>query len=157
MDKKFKKGEMVWKSRENVIILKWKDKRNVYAISNAHTPELTETTNRHGKEFAKPNVVTDYNANMSGIHRSDQMLFYQSSLRKTVRWYKKVGVYMSEMLLINAHYAYSKYSEDANPLNVTCFKEVIIAELVGELKKTKAVRVKANFHYPTLIPPNEKK
>ena len=129
-----------------VVVLKWKDKRDVHATSNVHTPELTETTNRHGKELVKPNVVIDYNENMSGIDRSDQMLSYHSSLRKTVRWYKKVGVHILEMLLVNAHYVYSKYSGEANPVNVTRFKEAIITELFGELKKTKAVRVKANFH-----------
>ena len=74
-----------------MVILKWKDKRDVYVISNAHTPELKQTTNQRGKELVKLNVIIDCNANMSGIDQSDQMLSYHSSLIKTVRWYKKVG------------------------------------------------------------------
>ena len=148
---------MVWKSRDDAVIVKWKDKRDVLNNSNAHVLELLECTNRHGKELIKPNLVIDYNNNMSGIDRADQMLSYHSSLRKTVRWYKKVGVHIIELFLINAHYIYSKYSGATKPLSITGFKEVVVEKLVGELKKKKHIPVKARFHYPEIIPPTEKK
>ena len=44
-------------------------------------------------------MVKDYNSSMSGIDRSDQMLSYHSSLRKTLRWYKKAGVHILECFL----------------------------------------------------------
>ena len=100
--------------------------------------------------------MIDYNYNMSGIDRSDQMLSYHSSLRKTVRWYKKVGVHILEILLINAHYIYLKYSRDAKPLNITRFKEYVVTQMVGELKPKESVKVKARFHYPALITPTIK-
>ena len=65
---------------------KWKDKRDVLTISPAHIPEMVNVTNRRGREKLKPNLVKDYNAFMSGIDRSDQILSYHSSLRKTLRW-----------------------------------------------------------------------
>ena len=64
---KERKGEFLWKSQENLAIFKWKDARHVYAIRNAHTPELKQTTNLRKKEFVTPNVVIDYNPNISGI------------------------------------------------------------------------------------------
>ena len=103
MKKKLKKGEMAWAQSDNVVVIKWKDKRDVHAISNAHSPEIVHTKNRRGKELMKPNVIRDYNANMSGIDRSDQMMAYHSGLRKTVRWYKKVGVHILEILLTNSN------------------------------------------------------
>ena len=147
---------MLWKSRENVVILKWKDEQNVYAISNAHTTELMQATNRHDKELVKPNIVIDYHANMPGVDTSDQNFSYHSSLRKTVRWYKKVGVHIYETLLINAHYIYLKYCKGANPLNVMRFKEAIITELVAELNKTKAAQVKTDL-LPRTDPSAEEK
>ena len=56
----------------------------------------------------KPNTVKEYNMNMSGIDRSDQMLSYRSALRKTIRWYKKLGVHLIEMFLINSHLLFQK-------------------------------------------------
>ena len=151
---------MLWLER---IVLKQyiKNKRHNYEIkffelTVRDLPELKQTTNQHRKELVKSNVITDYNANMSGIDQSDQMLSCHSSLRKTVRWYKKVGVHILKILLTNARYIYLNYSEEANPLNVIGFKEATMAKLVGELKKTKAVLVKAKFNYPTLIPLTEK-
>ena len=118
MKKKLKKGEMAWAQSDNVVVIKWKDKRDVHTISNARSPEIVHTTNRRGKELMKPNVIRDYNANMSGIDHSDQMMAYHSGLRKTVRWYKKVGIHILEILLTNAHYLYKKYLGSERQLGV---------------------------------------
>ena len=99
MDEKFKKYEWLWKSTEMVMILKWKDKRYIYAISKACTPELKQTTNQHGEELVKPNVIIDYIANVSGIDQLDQILSNHYSVRKAVRWCKKVGVHILKILL----------------------------------------------------------
>ena len=45
---------------------------------------------------------------MSGIDRYDQMLSYQSGLRKTARWYKKVGIHIFEFFLSNTFYLHMK-------------------------------------------------
>ena len=59
-DKKFKRNKLL-KLQENEVIFIWKDKRHVYAISNAHADKLKQTLNRHEKEPVRPNVVIDYN------------------------------------------------------------------------------------------------
>ena len=154
MKKKIKKGEMVWATCENIVALKWKDKRDVYAISNAHSPEMVLTTNRHGQEKMKPNIIKDYNENMSSIDLSDQMS-YHSATRKTVRWYKKIGLHVIEMLLTNAHYLFTKYSGAGVKVGVADFKETLIKNLVGPLKKRTVKR--GRFHYLVKIPAMEKK
>ena len=77
---------MVWKSKGDMTVAKWKDKRDVLVISNAHIPKMTTVTNRRDNEKQKLNMVKDYNNSMFGIDRSDQMLSYHSGLRKTLRW-----------------------------------------------------------------------
>ena len=69
-----KKGEVVWKSQGEVVVCKWRDKRDVLTISAAHIPEMLGVTNRRGPEKMKPNFIKDYNAFMSGIDQPDQML-----------------------------------------------------------------------------------
>lgn len=61
-----------------MVVLKWKDKRDVYAISSTHKLEQKQTTNRYGKELVKPNVIIDYKANMSVIGRLDQTVSHHS-------------------------------------------------------------------------------
>ena len=75
---------MIWQSKDDVSVAKWKDKRPVLMISNAHVPNLTNVTNRRGQEKQKPNLVNDYNDCMSEIDRSDQMMSYHSEIRKDV-------------------------------------------------------------------------
>ena len=87
MKAKLKKGEYTWQSLDSTVVCKWKDKREVLTISNLHpTVELIGVKNRRGNIKMKPNTVKDYNADMSGIDRADQMLSYHSALRKTLRW-----------------------------------------------------------------------
>ena len=105
---------MIWRIKNDVSVCKWKDKRDVLTISNAHSPTLIKVTNRLGKEKEKPNTVRDYNDSMSGIDRSDQILSYHSGLRKTLRWYKKAGVHILEIFVTKAFYIYRTFPSN-NP------------------------------------------
>jgi len=51
----------------------------------------------------KPNIIRDYNLGMSGINRSDQILSYYTSLKKTIRWPKKVVLHIMDIYIYNAH------------------------------------------------------
>ena len=99
-----RKGEMVWRAKEDVVICKWKDKHYVLTILNAHTPQIVTVTKRLGKEKENSSIVRECNDSMSGIDHSDQMLSYPSGLRKTLRWYKTAGVYILEIFITNAFY-----------------------------------------------------
>ena len=123
---KLNKGEVIWRSQNDVTVCKWKDKRDMLTISNAHVPQMVKVTNCQGKEKDKPNTVRDYNNSMSGIDRSDQMLSYHSGLRKNLRWYKKVGVHILEMMLTNSFYLYTKFSNNEKLCHLFEFRENII-------------------------------
>ncbi|KAJ6639382.1 PiggyBac transposable element-derived protein 4, partial [Pseudolycoriella hygida] len=94
---KLKKGEIIWRRNGEVYVTKWKDKRDVLSITSAHHPQLVETSNRFGEKKMKPKDIDDYNNNMGEIDRLDQMTAYYSSLRKTIRWYKKVLFHLLDM------------------------------------------------------------
>ena len=157
ISKKLKEGEMVWCSLNDITVCKWKDKREVLTISNAHQAEMVSVSNRRGKEKMKPNIVKDYNEAMSGIDRSDQMLSYNSALRKTLRWYKKVGVHMFEIFLTNAFYLYKTYVSQKEAMAINEFREIIVNNLVGVLKQPAHLRPVCDFHYLEVLPPTEKK
>ena len=154
---KLKKGEMIWRIKDDVSVYKWKDKRDVLTISNTHSPTLIKVANRLGKEKEKPNIVRGYNDFMSGIDRSDQMLSYHLELRKTLRRYKKAGVHILEIFITNAFYLYRKFSSNNEISHLGEFREIIIKNLIGERKKKQALTPVANFHYLITISDGEKK
>ena len=88
--------EFVWRRSGSVVICKWKNKRDVLYVSDKNTnPEMFSVSNRLGDQKQKPSSFCDYNHGMSVIDHTDQMLSYISALRKTLRWYKKVGIHFS--------------------------------------------------------------
>ena len=99
-------GEMVWAPSKTAVLCNWKDKRDVWKISNKHKSELVRVTDRRGKEKMKPNIVADYNLGMFGIDRSDQMLSYYQGLHKTVRWYKETGFHFLEIYMHNVFHLF---------------------------------------------------
>ncbi|GLV46372.1 uncharacterized protein CBL_20714, partial [Carabus blaptoides fortunei] len=79
VNQKLKRGEYIWRRSGDVYVSKWHDKRDVIVISTANHPELIEVRNRFNNLKVKPRAVSDYNENMSGVDRCDQMVEYYSS------------------------------------------------------------------------------
>jgi hypothetical protein len=55
-------------------------------------------------EIKKPNSVVQYNKFMESIGRTDQCLSFYSFLRKTVKWLKKVVLYLLSTALFSAFF-----------------------------------------------------
>lgn len=130
VNRKLKKGECIWQQNGPVTVCKWKDKRDVLSISNMHAVEMVEVCNRNGKISMKPNIIRDYNNGMSGIDRSDQMLSYYSSLRKSIRWSKKVSLHVIEIYIHNAHKMFQKVT--SSNVKLIKFREEFVIALIGE-------------------------
>ena len=155
--KKLKKGEMFWLRNEDVVVTKWKDRRDVLTITNKHSVEMVPVKNRRGEVKMKPNVIRDYNNGMSGIDRSDQMLSYYQGLRKTVRWYKKVGFHFIEMFVHNAHCLYNKYGD--KEMRLYDFRLKLIKHMIGPVHEVDVPKPIENLHYlvPLQPKPDSKK
>lgn len=109
-------------------VTKWRDKRDVLTITTAHHPGLVESKNRFGEVKIKPKDVVDYNKNMSGVDRLDQMTAYYSSPRKTIRWYKKVLFHLLDMSVWNAYFLYRRYHPKTTYLK---FRESLILSMIN--------------------------
>ena len=142
---------------DDISVTKWKDKRDVCLISSAHVPTMMDSVNRCGKPKRRPNVVYIYNNRMSGIDRSDQMLSYHSALQKTVRWWKKVGIYNMQIFLSNAYYTYTKNTTKPMTKNMKNFRESIVTNLIGPPPPNWRLKPRASFHHLSTIPPTERK
>lgn len=93
------KGQSLFWRKGDVIVPMRKDKRLVRMISTIHDATIVNTGMKNRKtsmEIKKPNAVVQYSKFMKGIDRADQYLSYYAVLRKTVKWSKKVVLYLLE-------------------------------------------------------------
>lgn len=99
-----KKGECVWRSCNNLIALRWKDKRDVYMISTKHeSVEMVEQSDKKLQKVMKPNCIVEYNKGMGAVDHQDQMLFCFPIMRKAIKGYRKLFFYMSDMALLSTY------------------------------------------------------
>jgi len=111
---KLKKDETIARYSNGVVIGKWRDKREVAYISTEFKNNMVVSSNKLGHNKTKPEPIVNYNKFMSGIDHQDQMQSYYPSTRKTIRWYKKIGIHTVQMLLMNSFYLYNKYKIGSN-------------------------------------------
>ncbi|KAK5648157.1 hypothetical protein RI129_003049 [Pyrocoelia pectoralis] len=130
---KLKKGETVAKYANNVMIGKWRDKRDVTYISTEFKNNLQTFFNKRGKEVSKPLPVLKYNNYMGGVDRQDQFMSYYPCRHKSLRWYKKVAIHVYQLLLLNSFFLYKKYVSPRATLYD--FRLQIIAALLPEKPK----------------------
>ena len=94
LQNKLKKGNIIGKQNDTgVKIMKWKDKRDVLMITTVKNHEclLTDTTKKgRGIVVQKPLCVLDYNRVKKGVDISDQLSGYYSTLRRGLKWCRKV-------------------------------------------------------------------
>uniref|UniRef100_A0A1B6DFG4 Uncharacterized protein n=1 Tax=Clastoptera arizonana TaxID=38151 RepID=A0A1B6DFG4_9HEMI len=104
------KGQTLARYADGVMIGKWRDRRYVSYISTEHENEMVEFVDRRGHSVKKPLPIVKYNAFMKGVDRSDQLMSYYPCEQKSIRWYKKLFVHILQMILLNSHVLYNKYS-----------------------------------------------
>lgn len=111
-NKKLKTGESVERiSDDGVLVGKWRDKREVAYITTEFSNRMIRYQNKLNQEKEKPEPVYEYNKYMGGVDRQDQLLAYYPCERKCLRWYKKLGIHIFQMLLLNSYLLYKKYTK----------------------------------------------
>lgn len=146
---KLKQNECISRQKGNITVLKWRDRRNVLMISSTHGPKMTDVVTRRGTAVRKPVMVVAYNTHMGGIDRSDQMISYYSTPRKSLRWYIKLFFHLFDAALWNSTYLYSKLNQKTCPY--LKFREMIAASFlniqIGSPSATRHAASSTN-HFP---------
>ena len=75
----------------------------IHDATTVNTGRKDKTTNM---EIKKPYTVAQYNKFVKGVDRADQYLRYYSVLKKTLKWSKKVVLYLLNCMLRNAFFVY---------------------------------------------------
>lgn len=137
-------GESICKYSNGILIGKWRDKREVMYISTEHDNEEIVTKNKRGQEKSKPKPIVEYNKYMSGVDRQDQMLSHYPSLRKTLRWNKKIGIHVIEVMILNAYKLFCSCT-DNKKIGFYEFRLAVIGELLSvDFTRKKDIKVAEN-------------
>ena len=116
---------MIW------LALKWQDKKEAWMITTVSRLEYASSGKQDfvtGEEIIKPSCIIDYNKNMGGVDNVDRQLAITASIRKSLKWYRKLFFHFIDLILINAHALY-KLQEGA--ISFTDFRMKVISSLLG--------------------------
>ncbi|XP_046400817.1 piggyBac transposable element-derived protein 4-like [Ischnura elegans] len=118
MEKRLGKGQVQYKSAKHLLALRWCDKRETWMLSTMHTAELLESNKRDhktGRLIIKPKCIIDYNASMGAVARADMVTSSVETVRKSVKWYKKIFFHMVDISVLNAHCLYKAVTKKKIP------------------------------------------
>lgn len=126
------KGKFAYRRKGKVLIMKYNDKKVVYMLSTMNNAGTTPTRkrNRQGQAVHRLKANHEYNQYMGGVDKNDSMVSTHSALRKSIKWYKKLGLHYIEESLQNAYVVYRLYST-SGMCHYTFLKEVVRCLLVA--------------------------
>ena len=117
----------------SILCVAWRDKKANKYVVVARTSETTEQcqVNRRLGTVEMPSVINSYNHNMNGCGRVDQSLsYYGQYSRKTVKWWKRIFLWMLEVSQVNSHILYTLTgTPDEKKLPLLNFKQVPLKQL----------------------------
>jgi hypothetical protein len=94
---KIPKGESAAWRCDNLLCLKYHDRKEVHMLTTMHDESTTQVplrSRRSANNFAnKPNCIISYNKHMGGVDRVDQLLQPFNANRKTLKWYRKLVIH----------------------------------------------------------------
>lgn len=125
---KLKKGDLVEKFGHGMTAMCWKDKREVYMLSNMHDPQKTSSTIVAGI-CEKPNMILCYNKNMGFVDLSDRMANSYTFGRKTLKWTKKLFFHLLDLSILNAYLLFKTKSD--TKISLRSFRYTLIKSLSG--------------------------
>lgn len=113
-DKELQRGQHDYRiSDTNVSVLKWKDKRSVFILSNYHDPRNVGNVTRRERdgstaEISCPEAIKDYNANMNFVDKFDQLKSCYSIDRKSHKWWHRIFFHFLDCCVVNSFLIYKE-------------------------------------------------
>ena len=100
-------------------------------IHDATTVNKRRKDRKTNMEIKKPYAIVQHNKFINGVDRADQHLGYYSVLKKTVKWSKKVVLYLLNCVFFKAFFVYRslntnkvKYKNFLHKVGRSCILEV---------------------------------
>ena len=93
----------------------------------------------------KPLAVVEYNKGMCGVDYSDQIVSYATTMRKGIKWHRKLGIrLLLGISVVNTLMVY-KIATSKN-IDIRIFRQSLVAKLLGLSENTKNPCLQRNRH-----------
>lgn len=160
-NKNLARGESAAYRNEHLLLHKFRDKKDVYVLSNLHDESTVRKRCRGRTEtyIEKPVSVNDYNQHMGGVDKVDQLIQPYDATRRSMKWYRKLAVHLIQVAMLNACILQQK---NGGQLNFLKFQTEVLASLIfsGEkdpdIPKMEHVVRLTERHFLMLTPETDK-
>ena len=164
LTKKCERGSARWIREGPLVFVKWMDTREESVCSTIHPAFSGDTVQRRVKDGAGrwavrdvpcPTPIMAYNKNMGGVDLSDQLIQYDSTHRKTSRWYRAVLLHFLDIATTNAFILHCEMSSVKQVQHMTHkdFMVELVCQLCG-IDKTGVPQSRRADHVPVPIYPD---
>lgn len=153
---KMKKGEVKKVVLDDELIaLKWMDKRPVRILTTVHDSSMVPKQRRSRlapggiEEVMKPKAIEEYNQHMGGVDKSDQLLSYYGFSHRTVKWWRRAFFHLLDLSVVNAYILYQQCQQGKPKLSHERFRVELAKEML--LKAGSDITGEARRHF--VLPP----
>ena len=112
--------------RGTLWVVCWKDRQDVYILTNMHAPPVEGNFTQESGQVIKPCIVEDYNAYMGFVGKSDRMVNNYGIAHKTWKWTKKLFFPITDMTI---QYAFLIHKSCDGKMTHKNFCEILIRKL----------------------------
>ncbi|XP_063542985.1 uncharacterized protein LOC134751497 [Cydia strobilella] len=139
-EKQLNKGEKIVKyNADGICVTKWKERREIIMISSEHSGEWKQYIDAYNQKNKKPACVLEYNKYRDSIEKHDEMMgqyyFVCGKKTRTTYKYKRLGVHILQMLMLNAYILYNKYG--GKSMSLIDFRTVVVKHLLSYGKRVR--------------------
>lgn len=136
---------------------KYHSTKIVYLLSTIHGHNELNVRNRRTGTIKRPEASSQYNKNMGGVDKQDQIIQLYDCTRKTMKWTKKAVFRFLQVSACNAYILACKNSYDK--LFLQFLESVIVAwafqdQMPPEITESEDIVHLRDRHFPSVIPPN---
>ena len=171
--KKMKDKELKFASANNILALKFQDKRTTVHFLTTYSKQIDWITkNKKYKDIDRLECVDDYNKYMHGVDIHDQKLASFTIMRRHLKWYRKLFLYLLDMCILNASIIFHEYVQGKNSKNkfkarqLTQFRFDLVEQMLTSVKtieydkivfKKNPLKFNSNRCFLVKLQPTEKK
>jgi hypothetical protein len=102
---KLKRGDVRVRTRGNLTALAWKDRRDVYMLTNMDQPP-PEGNFCENNRPVKPHIMARYNQHMGYVDNSDRMANTYSVCQCSFKWTTKLFFHLLDLTVLNSGFCY---------------------------------------------------
>ena len=114
-DMDLNKKQSAFMRSDDILCCKYEDRKSVYSMTTRYQARIVEKTRVYysGQTFYKlPFQIDRYNEYMGSVDKADQVLEPYSWKRKSLAWFKKLGLHFLDRMMFNSFLVYANTHDE---------------------------------------------